>query len=160
MAFTAEILSIQPERDKHRVTFRFVDGSLVRGPFVQDRPSSVMDVDGQGQPIEREALLSDHQAWCSTIIPVEVDEVQRLVAALGAADAKLLRDALISEGIDYAIFDNALVKIEGTVTNPRTLQSAIVERIGSTAANRIRNKLRTAGYERLTAASEVYRMNI
>lgn len=145
MAFTAEILSVRVEREKHRVTYRFVEGAMVRGPYVQDRPV---------------ATNAEHQAWCDSIVPVVIDEVQRLIDALGAADATLLRDALISEGIDYALFDDALIRITGTVTNPRTLQSALVERMGSAATNRIRNKLLAAGYERIIAAGEVAKITL
>ena len=145
MAFTAQILNVRIERDKHRVTYQFVDGSLVRGPFITDRPV---------------AELAEHQAWCDSIIPVDVDERQRLIAALaGNGDPAALENALISEGVDYCFFDGALIRVQGTPSNPSTLLSRLTARLGATAMNRIRTKLQNAGYHQITSAA-IDRFNI
>lgn len=139
MPFTAEILDVRPERDKHRVTFHYVDGAQVRGPFVLDRPQMSNE---------------DHLIALNLRAPVEVDERQRLINALaGNGDPTALNNALISEGVDVCFFDGALIRIQGTVTNPRTLQSALVARLGAPTMTRIANKLRAANYEVITSAA-------
>lgn len=147
MAFTAEILNVRPESDRHRVTFHFVDGAAVRGPFVQDRPV---------------ATNAEHLAWVNGIVPVDVDEGQLLATALaGNGDPVAFRDALVSEGVEALVMDGSrFVRITGTKTSPRTIFAALQTRLGATATNRIRNKLKAAGYETMHVLGEVEKVTL
>lgn len=129
----AEILKVTDARGSHRVVYRFVEGNLIVGPFVENRPSA-----------------EDHQAWATSMIRVEVDENANLGVILGA-DADSFRTALANEGVESIILDDRGIRVTAPKTTPRTLQSGLVERLGLTAVNRIRTKLRNAGFGTLAA---------
>ena len=136
---TAEILSTRPEGGKTRVQYQFVEGQQIEGPYIEDRPTG-----------------ENHQAWADTKIPPPpFDEVANMVSLLGIADATLFRDALVSEGVEGLMMDGRrFVRITGTKTLPRTLQSALVSRLGTANVNRIRNKLKAGGFEWFIGAYE------
>lgn len=126
---TAEILSVQNEGARHRVTFRFVQGAEVRGPFVEDRPTD-----------------EDHQAWVAARAPQpEPDYRAAIRGLLGESDYEALRAALADEGVEVVTIGPASLQVTAPATAPYDLDAALAARVGGSYAT-IKAKLRAAGF--------------
>jgi len=114
----AELLQSTNERGGTRIVFRFVDGSRVIGPFVEDRPSN-----------------EDHEAFVAARTPQpEVDYYAAMQAALdgyvGPGTYDAVRRALKDVGSERVTLGNVEMNVTyPEVTLPEDAEAGLRERV-------------------------------
>lgn len=143
LIMTAEILEVSPARGSHRVTFRFVDGLRIAGPFVEHRPSD-----------------EDHQAWANARIPQPPpDYYAAMQAALdgnvGPGTYDSVRRALKDLDAQAVSFGDVQMNVTyPEKTDPDDVEAALRERVDSELGEgkflAVKGVLKAMGFESVT----------
>lgn len=140
---TAQILSIQNEGAKHRVTFCFVDGERVEGPFMEDRPAE-----------------EEPQAFVDARIPQPAPDYYALMEGaldgnIGAGTYDAVRRAL--KDVDAESVNLGSVQMTVTYpeqTSPDDVEAALRSRVdgelGAGKFEAVKSVLRAMGFEAVT----------
>lgn len=139
----AEILRVTEARGGHRVTFRFVNGEQVIGPFVEQRPAD-----------------EDHQAWVEARMPeLEPDYYAVMQAALdanvGAGAYDAVRRALKDVDAEQVNLGPVAMRVSyPEQTNPEDVEAALRDRVdgelGAGKFETVKAVLRGMGFEGVT----------